>query len=133
MMNFSRRVQISDTDATGVIYFPALQKIAQEAFLTYLRERFNLTLSDMIKREEYLLPIRHVSAEYFKPVFVDDLLECSLCITKVGETSLTYECTLFCSGVEVGKVAFVHVRISKKTGKPDPFPESMRIQLESCI
>lgn len=131
-MKFSRRIQISDTDATGYIYFPALQKIAQEAFLSMLRERIQLTLADILSNQEYLLPIRHVEAEYFIPVFVDDVLDCSVRISKIGETSLTYECDLFRAKELVGKVTFVHVRISRKTNRPDPFPESMRTQLESC-
>lgn len=132
MFEFTYKICLRDTDATGVLYFSKLLEIAQMTFVEMLEEKLAFSLKEMIESGDFLLPIRHVEADYKKPIFIGDLLIASINVVKVGRSSLEHVVQFFREGVLVGEVKTVHVKISKTTLLPSPLDLKMRSLRESC-
>jgi 1,4-dihydroxy-2-naphthoyl-CoA hydrolase len=112
-----KRIYLRDTDATGVLYFTEQQRMALEV----LEER--LSLCTLLEKENFLMPIVHVEADYKAPLKVGDVVDISCEVVHLGTTSLTFAYTFFAADVEVGSVKIVHVTVDRTTLAPIPLPQ----------
>ncbi|MCH9613503.1 MAG: 1,4-dihydroxy-2-naphthoyl-CoA hydrolase [Chlamydiia bacterium] len=133
MFQYIYKIRLSDTDATGVIYFTKLLEIAQNAFVEMLEEKGAFSLRHLLEEADFLLPVKHVEADYKGPIGVDDHIVAHLKITKIGNSSLEHYSELIKDGLVVGSVKMVHVKISKKTMRACPIDVRLRTLLESCM
>ncbi|MEM8727656.1 MAG: thioesterase family protein [Chlamydiota bacterium] len=125
MYRYKRAVRVRDTDATGVLYFAEQLQIGLEAFEDFLDfQRFSI--GEMIEKNDYLLPIRHVEGDFFAPVYVGDILEVSLRFSKIGITSFTHASEFFKQGVKVGTVEITHVAYCPGRKKKIPIPDGVK-------
>ncbi len=113
-----KRIYLRDTDATGVLYFTELQRMAIEAF----EDHFDL--KKMLGQENFLLPIVHVEADYKVPLRCGDEVEISFIITP-GTSSLTVSYQFMLGDVLAGNVTIVHVAVDRTTLVSIPLPESL--------
>ena len=126
MFLYKRTIHLSETDATGVLYFSQAFKIAQEAFEVFLSSR-EFSLNEMISKEDFVMPIVHAQSDYTVPLRVGDAVEIQLEAIEVGRSSFTL-CTRFYDprrDVEVGTTKIVHVVVSKQTGKSISIPPAI--------
>ena len=80
------RVWFSDTDAQGVVYYGRYLPYFDHARTEYHRHVGGLGVDGA----EYVM--RASSVEYHAPARFDDLLECFVRVSRLGRSSLTYEC-----------------------------------------
>ncbi len=64
-------VQFRDTDAAGVVYFASILSICHIAYEAALI-RSGLDLKLFVSSPDFAVPIYHVSADFFKPLFCGD-------------------------------------------------------------
>lgn len=119
-----RVVRLSETDATGAIYFTNILKYATETF-----EEF---LGASIFEENYLLPIVSAKATFLKPLFMGNEVVLQLISSKMGTTSIKLQTEIYIGDVLVCKVEVIHVATSKSEGKKIPIPPLLREYL-SCL
>jgi 1,4-dihydroxy-2-naphthoyl-CoA hydrolase len=113
-----RKIQLRDTDATGVVYFTELLRLAQETASDLL------SIREMIEKEDFITPIVHAEVDYFFPLKVGDEVDIVTKVEKVGTTSFTLGFSFFGSKKrEMAKASIIHVVIRKKTGIPIPIPK----------
>lgn len=121
MFRYTKTIFLKDTDATGVLYFSEQLKFCQEVFEAFLSKK--LTLHQMLREHDFLLPIVHAETDYALPLRVGDEVEIQLSLGEVGSSSLSLEFKIMKGAQEAGRAKIVHVAISKKTGKSIPIPE----------
>jgi acyl-CoA thioester hydrolase len=65
---------------------------------------------------------------YFKPVAFPDTVHAGLRVTQQGTTSVRYQIGLFRNGDDEAAAQghFVHVYVTRATGKPAPLPEPLK-------
>jgi acyl-CoA thioester hydrolase len=82
------RVAFSDTDAQGVVYYGRYMPYFDLARVEYHRHL------DMLKTGlfEHELAMRASAVEYLAPARFDEALEIFIRISRIGTTSVTYEC-----------------------------------------
>ncbi len=80
------RVWFSDTDAQGVVYYGRYLPYFDHARTEYHRHLGSLHVDGA----EFVM--RASSVEYHAPAQFDDLLECFVRVSRLGTTSVTYEC-----------------------------------------
>lgn len=115
-----RKISLRDTDATGVVYFTELLRMAQESTSDLFSVR------KMIEKEDFLMPVVHVEADYFFPLRVGDEVKIVLKVEKVGTSSFTLRFSFLGSKKKVmAEVSIVHVAILKKTGASIPIPRQV--------
>ncbi len=129
MHSFQRKIHLSDTDATGVIYFAKMQNIALEAFEDYLSS-VSLDLSNIIREQKFLFPVVHVDANYMEPIFVGNKVEARLNLKKVGISSFTLFTEIHKNQSIVGTVQITHVTIDFASKKSVNIPNDLKRHLQ---
>jgi len=84
------RVWFSDTDAQGVVYYGRYMPYFDHARTEYHR---HLGLTRNARDGEFAM--RASAVEYVAPARFDDLLEVFVRMTRVGTTSVSFECAAF--------------------------------------
>jgi acyl-CoA thioester hydrolase len=84
------RVGFSDTDAQGIVYYGRYLPYFDLARVEYHRHLGMLRID-----EGHELVMRASTVEYFAPARFDDLLEVFVRLSRIGRTSVTYECAAY--------------------------------------
>jgi 1,4-dihydroxy-2-naphthoyl-CoA hydrolase len=69
--NYEYTVQFRDTDAAGVVYFANIISICHVAYEASLIES-GIDLKLFVDNPEFAVPVMHVSADFFRPLFCGD-------------------------------------------------------------
>jgi acyl-CoA thioester hydrolase len=85
------RVGFSDTDAQRIVYYGRYLPYFDLARVEYHRHLRMLTW----REGEYEFVMRALQVEYFAPARFDDLLEIFVRLSRIGKTSVTYECAAY--------------------------------------
>jgi acyl-CoA thioester hydrolase len=83
------RVWFSDTDAQGVVYYGRYLPYFDHARTEYHRHLGGVELEGA----EFVMRALHV--EYHAPARFDDLIEAFVRVSRIGRTSITYECAAY--------------------------------------
>jgi len=83
------RVWFSDTDAQGVVYYGRYLPYFDHARTEYHRHLGNLH----VQGGELVMRASHV--DYLAPARFDDLIESFVRVSRIGRTSITYECAAY--------------------------------------
>lgn len=116
------RVWFSDTDAQGVVYYGRYLPYFDHARTEYHRHLGTVSLEDA----EFVM--RASEVEYHAPARFDDLLECFVRVTRIGKTSITYECAAVRLPDDVLMVTATQtlVLVARQGRRPVEIPESVR-------
>lgn len=122
-----KHIYLRDTDATGVLYFNQLLRLALEAFEDFLISK-QLPLRDIFDRKDFLLPIVHTEADFSAPLRVSDQISIEVAVEKIGESSLSMRYTFYDtkSRSAVGSALIVHVAVDRNSFQKIPFPQEFR-------
>ena len=103
-----RRVQFSEVDRAGVLYFAHYYRFMEETEHAFWRS-IGVSVVSEIDGREISWPRAATSCEYFAPVRFEDELELALKVVKVGVRSVGYEVEFRRDGhrVAVGRMAVV--------------------------
>jgi acyl-CoA thioester hydrolase len=85
------RVGFSDTDAQGIVYYGRYLPYFDSARVEYHR---HLDMLDT-RVGEYEFVMRANTIEYLAPAHFDDLIEVFIRVSRIGRTSVTYECAAY--------------------------------------
>jgi acyl-CoA thioester hydrolase len=85
------RVGFSDTDAQGIVYYGRYLPYFDSARVEYHR---HLDMLETGQREEELV-MRANTIEYHAPARFDDLIEVFIRVSRIGRTSITYDCAAY--------------------------------------
>jgi acyl-CoA thioester hydrolase len=121
------RVWFSDTDAQGVVYYGRYLPYFDHARTEYHRHLASLGVAGA----EFVM--RASNVEYHAPARFDDLLECFVRVSRLGRTSVTYECeavrlpdrTLMVTGTQT------LVLVDRETRVPTPIPDETRAPIRA--
>lgn len=116
------RVWFSDTDAQGVVYYGRYLPYFDHARTEYHRQLGPLAIGSAE------LVMRASAVEYHAPARFDDLLECFVRVSRLGRTSITYECAATRVPDETLLVTATQtlVLVDLESRRPTPIPEPAR-------
>jgi acyl-CoA thioester hydrolase len=86
------RVGFSDTDAQGIVYYGRYLPYFDTARVEYHR---HLDMLNTSAEEERQFVMRATTIEYLAPARFDDLIEVFIRISRIGRTSVTYDCAAY--------------------------------------
>jgi acyl-CoA thioester hydrolase len=121
------RVWFSDTDAQGVVYYGRYLPYFDYARLEYHRH-LGLTAMWLGSRE---FVMRAMTVEYEAPAVFDDLLEVFVRMSRIGRTSITFECAayrvaddvLMCTSTQT--LVFIDTAARRPTSVPDEYRSAL--------
>jgi acyl-CoA thioester hydrolase len=124
-------VRWSDIDRAGVIYYAQFLRFFEIAE-TELFRSVGLSYSDVFERFDVWLPRVQIHFDFRKPLRLDDLIEVSAYVGRIGNKSLTLKFEVNRKG-ETELAAEGHTVlacVSKSTFRPVPLPPEMVARLE---
>jgi len=118
------RVGFSDTDAQGVVYYGRYLPYFDSARVEYHRHL------DMLETQpaEVEFVMRANGIEYHAPARFDDLIEVFIRVSRIGRTSVTYECAAYRVDDDVLMVTAQQtlVMVDLEERRACPIPDSYR-------
>jgi acyl-CoA thioester hydrolase len=126
------RVDFSDTDATGVVYYGRYPVLFDRAIVAYRRQLG----VDLLGPDGHHYMIRSVAAQYHGSLRFDDELDVHVRISRIGRTSHSYD--LRVERVEGdtrvhcvdGQITIVGVDGYTDQAAPSPMPRGLRKRIE---
>jgi acyl-CoA thioester hydrolase len=114
------RVGFSDTDAQGIVYYGRYLPYFDAARVEYHRH-LDMLYTDA---REHELVMRASTIEYLAPANFDDLIEVFVRVSRIGRTSVTYECAAYSAEDDVLMVTaqqtLVLVDLAQRRARPIP-------------
>jgi 1,4-dihydroxy-2-naphthoyl-CoA hydrolase len=121
--NYEYIVQFRDTDAAGVVYFANIISICHIAYESALISS-DIDLKLFVSNPEFAIPIIHVSADFFRPLYCGDRLIIDL--TPQSIDSCRFEIKYQVLNVDNQKSATAttkHIAIDPTTRKQQELPK----------
>ncbi len=118
----SVRIYYEDTDTGGVVYYANYLRYMERARTEWLRD-MGFEQTKLAHEHKIVLAVKKVSVNYLKPAKLDDVLQVSAEVTRIGSASITFKQQvnkgqeLLCDG-EVRIVC-----LDTLIFKPKPIPE----------
>jgi len=121
------RVWFSDTDAQGVVYYGRYLPYFDHARTEYHRHLGRVELAGV----EFVM--RASNVEYHAPARFDDLIESFVRVSRIGRTSMTYECAAYRLPDDTLMVTATQtlVLVDLATRRPAPIAERARAPLRA--
>ena len=118
------RVWFSDTDAQGIVYYGRYLPYFDHARTEYHRHLstapFSQAGGDLV--------MRALKVEYHAPARFDDLIEAFVRVSRIGTTSMTYQCAAYLLPDQVLMVTaeLTVVLVDLADRRPVPIPDAIR-------
>ena len=122
-ITIQRRVQWMDTDAAGIWHHSVVIRWLEEAEAELHR---HLGVSD---RTFGATPRVHTEFSFATSVQFDDLVDVTLTVSALGETSITYDVDVRRGTTDVASGQVIAVLIDRETGEKRPWPDDLRQSL----
>jgi YbgC/YbaW family acyl-CoA thioester hydrolase len=125
------RVRWGDVDAARIIFYGAYIRFFEIAE-TELFRAAGLSYGEMFDALDVWLPRAHLECDFRRAAQLDDLLEVSVYVGRVGIKSLRLNFEVRRNGTEeiVADAHFVLVAVKRDTFESVPIPEELRRRLE---
>ena len=126
-MSFSYKyvVQFRDTDAAGVVYFANILSICHVAYeASLIGSGVNLQL--FVDNPNFAVPIIHVSAEFYKPLFCGDRVIIELTPRSIDIYKFEIKYQILATNLSVLATAITkHIVIAPQTRKRKELPAAL--------
>jgi acyl-CoA thioester hydrolase len=118
------RVWFSDTDAQGIVYYGRYLPYFDHARTEYHRHLLNAPFTQAGGD----LVMRALRVEYHAPARFDDLIEAFVRVSRIGTTSMTYECAAYrlVDDALMVTAELTVVLVDLDARRPMPIPDAIR-------
>jgi len=127
---FEERVGWSDVDAARIIFYGAYIRYFENAE-TELFRAVGLPFSEMFDSTDVWLPRVHIECDFHSAARLDDLLEISVYVGRIGRKSMRLNFEVRRKGEEslVAVAHFVLAAVKRDTFETVPVPDDLRLRL----
>ncbi|MBA4152249.1 MAG: tol-pal system-associated acyl-CoA thioesterase [Acinetobacter sp.] len=128
-MSISVRVYIEDTDAGGIVYYVNYLKFMERARTEWLRE---LGIEHYLSGPDAVFfVVRRAEVDYRQPARLDDLLQVSAEIVKIGRASLKFRQRITRQDVLLADGLIEVACVDKESLKPRALPSKLCLLLNT--
>ncbi|MDT0681635.1 thioesterase family protein [Roseicyclus sp. F158] len=128
----SKPMRFGDCDLTGIAYHPAYLSMlvdVNEAMFASI----GITWKEIMLERNLGMPVLKMNIEFYKPAFYGDMLDFSMHIRRIGNSSMDLETIARVKGEAIWKVSERVVLTSTDTHKSLPWPDDMRQGLQRYL
>jgi len=69
--SIQREVRLQEVDAAGIVFFARVLEYTSDAFVSFCRAQ-GIDLARVIRHGQWSAPLRHVAADYLRPLVFGD-------------------------------------------------------------
>ncbi len=125
-IEFKRRMRWADVDAAGILHFPRIFEIVEEAEIELLRQ-IGFSMFESLK--DFDFPRVRIECDFKKMIPLDAEFRLHLTVGKVGRSSIRYDFQAFTKTEELALEGAMTVALLKN-GKLIKIPKNLREALE---
>lgn len=126
-------VRFSHCDPAGIVYFARYFDMLNGVVEDWFAQALGIDYHDMIGRRRTGLGFVSAGAEFSKPGFMGDCLDCAVVVERIGRSSLTFHVHASRMGEPILTARFVMVTTSLETHRSIPLPDDLRAALERYL
>lgn len=108
--NYQTKIELFETDASGVIFYSQLFHIVHRAFSAFLNQN-KIFIQERFLKQDFMFPVVHAEGDYLAPICTEDLIDIEVEVLKLGESSFVMGYELFKQKNCVGRAKVVHVAV----------------------
>jgi 4-hydroxybenzoyl-CoA thioesterase len=127
-------VRFGDVDKAGIVYYPRIFHYLHVAQEDFFAGQVGIAYHRLIEEERLGFPTVSDSTDFIKAIKYGDTLEITVSVSRVGDTSATFEFRVYRegSGELLARSSQVKVAVNMDTWEKVPIPEKYRKILEGC-
>ena len=129
-MPFKTRIKVrfGDADPAGLVYFVNIFHYFHIAMEEFFAARCRVTYEKLMTDERIGFPTVSVQAEFLTPIIYGDEAEVEVCVSRVGESSATFEYSVrrVSDGTVCARATNVQVAMNLDTRRAVPIPDKYR-------
>lgn len=130
LFSWDVRVYYEDTDAGGIVYYANYLKFYERARTEWLR-RLAIGQQALLEQHGVMFVVKSASAEYHAPAKLDDVLQITLSIEKLGRASILFVQEAWC-GKRLLNTARVKVGCVDTAMRPSALPAGLVATMRAC-
>ena len=127
-----RRIDFPMVDLAKIVYYPRFWDLAHRFYEESWEFSCGFHYNEILSEKKIAFPLVHSEARFMHPIYYGDTVQCSISVSKIGRTSITWNYEfknqdgVTCWMAEQVTVCTDMLEVSKKI----PIPEWMREGLE---
>ena len=129
-MSFSTRIKVrfGDADPAGLVYFVNVFHYFHVAMEEFFAARCGISYQNLMATERIGFPTVKVQAEFFTPLVYGDEAEVEVYVSRVGESSATFEYTVrrASDNVLCARASNIQVAMNLDERRAVPVPDKYR-------
>lgn len=130
--SFPIRVYYQDTDAGGVVYHSTYLDFIERARYEWLR-KLGFDVNALIQIHKTVFMVRSLEIEYFKPAVLDDLLQVTVQVVKIGGSRITIYQEILRSHIKLVNATVHVVCVGADSLKPVRVPVPLRQKIGESL
>ncbi len=125
-----RTVRFSQCDSAGIIFYPRYFELVHEVTEDWFRDELELPFARLMFELKLGFPMLKLEAKFSAPSRLGDVLDISLLVAHLGNTSLHVDYDIQCGGVPRAYISSVVVQTVLETGQPIKIDGALRARIE---
>ena len=124
------RVYYEDTDTAGVVYYANYLRFFERARTEWLRHQ-GLNQEVLAENSGLRFAVRRATLDFIAAARLDDLLQISVRMLKLGGASVDFEQEAHCSDRRICAATVKVACLRESDFRPVPIPASIRVKMQS--
>jgi 1,4-dihydroxy-2-naphthoyl-CoA hydrolase len=127
-----RDVRFHEVDAAGMVFFARVFEYVTDTFVAFCSAG-GVHVDEVLRERRWGAPLRHVEADYVRPLFFGDRIEVALVAAHLQDTSVTlgYRIANSADGGVHATVQATHAFVDVDTFARRPVPDELRSIIET--
>lgn len=118
---YKKTISFNQADPFGILFFAEAIALSHQTFELFIMDH-GILWEEWFDNKQWGVPIRHVEAEYFSPIFPGKQYDFDIKLKYKGQTSLECNCTISRENEIKSKIVTHHVFTSLSKIKPIKIP-----------
>lgn len=124
------QVPFDEGDGEGIVFFGNYFRLAHRALEDFLPE-IGIPWAEWFKNPDYGVPLRHVEADYLRPLRPGQSFTVKIEVADLGESSAHFAYEFLVGDQPAAKLKTSHVFVSRPDMKKRSIPDGIRTKLAS--
>ena len=128
-------VRFEHCDPAGIIFYPRYFQLSHQVVEDWFKDGLGSSHADLVVNRRIGIPTVHIEAGFFAASRLEEELEFTLLVTKLGNSSVTLNITAHHNGelrCEINQV-IVFSQLDPEKVKSVPIPNEVRAQMEQFL
>lgn len=131
----TQRVHFEHCDPAGLIFYPRYFQLSHQVIELFFLEGLGVSHADLVVEQRIGIPTVKLEAGFHAASRLEDVLDFSVVVTKIGRSSVTLNIEAHCEGelrCQITQV-IVFAQLESNPIQSMPIPETVRAQLTNFL